>query len=349
MTPFNFYKVVNKSNLKKSDYIDLRLSLEELEYIPEKIKYFLDIGFIEDSSNEWRNASVIVDNSYEKVKYKFHGTSTSNLKESMPGLWRFLKYLNFEQDIDLSKADFSLKIKHGKNSEYKDKKRRYNIIAVRNKSTDSIYAMAINAIAKRFGLLAKETEYKVLRINGVAIGTVILEEDHKKEWFEREHGITNYSLIKSIDDWDTRDPGHLSDLDLTIEYKEIKTAGKQNFVALNKLEKLFNAINLKDINKIKSLIDIEDTAKYLALFSLVNNNHSITGDNLKYVYNFSTGKFRFIFRAEDGPRLMKGPMSNFNNELFNSVFTNNQNVKTHEILNYYYRMRSLDFSEIHHY
>ena len=331
MTPFNFYKVVNKSNLKKSDYIDLRLSLEELEYIPEKIKYFLDIGFIEDSSNEWRNASVIVDNSYEKVKYKFHGTSTSNLKESMPGLWRFLKYLNFEQDIDLSKADFSLKIKHGKNSEYKDKKRRYNIIAVRNKSTDSIYAMAINAIAKRFGLLAKETEYKVLRINGVAIGTVILEEDHKKEWFEREHGITNYSLIKSIDDWDTRDPGHLSDLDLTIEYKEIKTAGKQNFVALNKLEKLFNAINLKDINKIKSLIDIEDTAKYLALFSLVNNNHSITGDNLKYVYNFSTGKFRFIFRAEDGPRLMKGPMSNFNNELFNSVFTNNQNVKTHEI------------------
>ena len=28
---------------------------------------------------------------------------------------------------------------------------------------------------------------------------------------------------------------------------------------------------------------------------------------------------------------MKGPMSNFNNELFNSVFTNNQNVKTHEI------------------
>ena len=72
----NFYKVVNKSNLKKSDYIDLRLSLEELEYIPEKIKYFLDIGFIEDSSNEWRNASVIVDNSYEKVKYKFHGTST---------------------------------------------------------------------------------------------------------------------------------------------------------------------------------------------------------------------------------------------------------------------------------
>ena len=68
------------------------------------------------------------------------------------------------------------------------------------------------------------------------MGLKILEEDHKKEWFEREHGITNYSLIKSIDDWDTRDPGHLSDLDLTIEYKEIKTAGKQNFVALNKLE-----------------------------------------------------------------------------------------------------------------
>ena len=83
MTPFNFYKVVNKSNLKKSDYIDLRLSLEELEYIPEKIKYFLNIGFIEDSSNEWRNASVIVDNSYEKGKVQISWNLYFKPKESM--------------------------------------------------------------------------------------------------------------------------------------------------------------------------------------------------------------------------------------------------------------------------
>ena len=79
--------------------------------------------------------------------------------------------------------------------------------------------------------------------------------------------------------------------------------------------KLFNQEN---IEKIKRLIDIEDTAKYLALFSLYNNAHSLAGDNLKYIYNLSTGKFRFIFRSESHPRLMQVPLSSFNLGLFES-------------------------------
>ena len=73
------------------------------------------------------------------------------------------------------------------------------------------------------------------------------------------------------------------------------------------MELLFEAIKSQNIEKIKRLIDIEDTAKFLALFSLYNNAHPLVGDNLKYVYNLSTGKFRFIFRTENRPLLMKGP------------------------------------------
>ena len=61
-------------------------------------------------------------------------------------------------------------------------------------------------------------------------------------------------------------------------------------------------------------------AKYLALYTLFNNNHPLSGDNLKYIYNFSTGKFRLIFRIEDSARLMKGPISKFNYDLFNSAY-----------------------------
>ena len=87
---------------------------------------------------------------------------------------------------------------------------------------------------------------------------------------------------------------------------------------LAQMEILFEAIQSENIEKIKRLIDIEDTAKYLALFSLYNNAHSLAGDNLKYVYNLSTGKFRFIFRSESHLLLMKGPLSSFNLDLFNS-------------------------------
>ena len=84
------------------------------------------------------------------------------------------------------------------------------------------------------------------------------------------------------------------------------------------MELLFEAIKSENIKKIKRLIDIEDTAKYLALFSLNNNAHPLAGDNLKYIYNLSTGKFRFIFRSETHPKLMQGPLSSFNLDLFDS-------------------------------
>jgi hypothetical protein len=72
-------------------------------------------------------------------------------------------------------------------------------------------------------------------------------------------------------------------------------------------------------------------ANYLALYALYNNNHPLTGDNLRYIYNLSTGKFRFIFRAEDKPRLMQGPISKFNYDLFNSVYPEEMNILTQKL------------------
>ena len=329
MTPFNFYKVTLKNSIPKEKYIDLKISPDELKYIQEKIKYFLELGFIEDSSNEWRNASTLIDGEYEEIKYKFHGTSTTPLKNSRSKFWQLYKKFNIEEDIDLNKVHFSLKIKHKKKSKYRNNIRSYNIITTGDSA--SINVIAMNSIAKSMGLLAQEVEYNILRINGLEMGLFLFSEDFKKEWFEREHNITNYSIIKSIDDWDSREPGHISDLDLTIEYKEIKTIGPENNVALAKMELLFEAIKSENSEDIKKLINIEDMAKYLALYALFNNNHPLTGDNLKYIYNLSTGKFRLIFRVEDSVRLMKGPISKFNYDLFNSVYPEEWDLLSHKL------------------
>ena len=66
-----------------------------------------------------------------------------------------------------------------------------------------------------------------------------------------------------------------------------------------------------------SLIDYDYFAKYLALISLINDAHPITGDNLKYIYDFTNGKFRILFRQESGNAFpIRGSLENFNNSLF---------------------------------
>ena len=50
-----------------------------------------------------------------------------------------------------------------------------------------------------------------------------------------------------------------------------------------------NAYHKKEISvfagsQLRPNINIEDMAKYLALYALFNNNHPLTGDNLKYIY-----------------------------------------------------------------
>ena len=328
MTPFNFYKVTYKNSIPKEKYIDIKLSPDELKYMQEKIIYFMEVGFIEDRSNEWRNASTLINGKYEAIKYKFQGTSTTALKNSRSIFWQFYKKFNIEENIKLNKTYFSLKIKHKKNSKYRNNISRYNLITTGN---SNIAAVTINSIAKNMGLLANEAEYKIVRINGLDMGLFVFSEDYKKEWFEREHNITNYSIIKSIDDWDSKEPGHYSDLDLTIEYKEIKTIGGYNDIALTKMELLFEAIKSENSEKIKRLINIEDMAKSLALYSLYNFSHSLTGDNLKYIYNHSTGKFRLIFRMEGRPVLMKGPLSLFNYDLFNSYYSGDTDILTYKL------------------
>lgn len=317
MTPFNFYKVIYKNSLPTDKYIDIKFSPEELKYIQEKARYFVEIEFIEDSSNEWRNASILINGEFEKIKYKFQGTSTTALKGSRGIFCGIFKKLNIKKNCDFDLSYVSLNIKHNKNSKNLPTIRRYNLKNIAEGDQD-IAVIAMNSIAKNLGLLSADSEYKIVRINGLDMGLFIVTEDFKKEWFEREHNITNYSIIKSIDDWNTREPGHPSSLDLNIENQEIKTVGKSNDLALAQMELLFEAVKSENLEKIKRLIDIEDTAKYLALFALNNNGHPLAGDNLKYIYNLSTGKFRFIFRSESHPKLMKGPASLFNLDLFNS-------------------------------
>ena len=81
--------------------------------------------------------------------------------------------------------------------------RRFSLITY--KDDLDISTIIINKFASNFGLVAPYGEMVILKINDVDIGMYMLVEHHSKEWFEKFHKITNYSLFKSNDDWDRKE------------------------------------------------------------------------------------------------------------------------------------------------
>ena len=136
----------------------------------------------------------MIDGKFEGVKYKFQGTSITPLIKNKNIFSGVLKKLNIGTDSNFDMRHMSINIKHKKKSKNLKNIRRYNLKSSMN--DQDITVIAMNSIAKNIGLLAPESEYKIVRINGLDIGLFIFTEDFKKEWFEREHNIQifNYKI-----------------------------------------------------------------------------------------------------------------------------------------------------------
>ena len=110
----------------------------------------------------------------------------------------------------------SYKIKIKKKDPYYEKSRRINLITILEEAT--IATLASNSFAKKFGLLGFDSKIVPLRINGVlSRQPYIFYEDLKEEWLERDHQITNFSILKPNDDWDKKEDSHRSAYDLTFK------------------------------------------------------------------------------------------------------------------------------------
>ena len=328
----NFTRVIKRKGVSSDSYIDLSLSGDDLNHISNSIKLFIDDGYIRDQLNPWRKAKIIIDGKKEKVKYKFHGTSVSPLKNDISFQFKdIIKSLGFYNSVNASPINagtFSLKIKHNKDSNYFNLMRRYNLISHHDDA--EISTIIVNKIASKLGLMAPHGRMVILRINGAEVGAYMLVEAHNKEWFEREHQLTNYTIFKSNDDWDRKNErSHASDTDLYIENKKINTISQESPVALGSLELLLNSIRNEDVGQIKKMIDIDYMAKYMALLTITNDNHPIAGDNLRYIYNHSTGRFKILFRVEGHILENTKSILEFNRSLFQSPYT--QDLETFKL------------------
>lgn len=313
-------------------YVNLFLSGSDLKDLETDIKIFQNSGFIKDEENTWRKAKELVNGRKIKIKYKTHGTSISSTKNSQPNLWGFIKSLIGIDDYSpISSGGVSFKIKYPKSEPYKDYMRSY--ILKSHKDSFNLSKIALNKIASNIGLIAPYGEVVILKINGSEISPYYkIENYNSKEWFERTHNLTNYTSIKSNDDWDHAGPArHASRTDLFIQDKEVNGSSARHDVALGALDNLFGAIKNNDVNKIKDFIDLEYTAKFMSMLAIVNNLHTITGDQIRYIYDHSNGKFRFLHKLENFTYRVTGSVADFNPNLFKSPAAQNEDSKTYKL------------------
>ena len=322
-------KKIKRNDLNDKEIVDLALSSADLKQLQMKLNEFIKEGFIRDEINVWRKAEVLIDGEWQDVRFKIHGTSVTPLRRSI-GFWDKVKdRLGLqEKTVPINRGGYSVKIKHDLGSQYRNLMRRYNLITAYDEI--EVPTIAINKIASHLGLIAPFGKMVILRINGSAVGQYMMVESHNKEWFERDHNLTNYSIIKSNDDWDHKGLRHDSDTDLQIQDKEISGTSINSDVALGALKLLFDAINNNDIAEVKRLIDVDYMSRFMALLTITNNSHPITGDNLRYIYDHSTGRFKLLFRVEDKIFLNDGNISEFNSKLFNTI-EGYSGAKTHKL------------------
>ena len=272
----DFRRIFKGIYVADTDYIDLKFSRGDMEYLQKSKDGAIQKGFIIDNNNPWRTGEILLDKDLVKLKFKLHGTSASPLK----------------------RGGISLRLKHNKEPPYYLNMRDFKLITAYDEA--DISTVVINNLANYIGLISVKRDFKILRLNGNDLGLYQLEEHHSKEWFERNSKLTNYTIIKSNDDWDRKEvDAHISNTDLWIENKEFKTSSDHPEIALGALENLLLSVKTESIEDIKKLIDLDYWAKFVAFFSIVNNNHPITGDNLKYIYDHTKGNFLVLFRLED--------------------------------------------------
>jgi hypothetical protein len=303
----NITRIYDKIKFEIPSTIDLEMSQSDVSFINNQIEIFKKKGFVKDELNYWKNAKIKSDGKDYPIEFKFNGTSVSPLK----------------------KGHFSLRIKYKKDKKI-NQIREFNLIKIYFDSDENIPTIIFNNLAKDFHLLSPMGETKILKINGVNIGFYYLQERHSDEWFEINE-ITNYSILKNNDDWDKKSKSsHTSDLDLNEKNIEISGNGHDAAISLGAIKNLFDAIKKNEINKILNLIDVDYFAKFLALKTLINDNHAITGDNIKYIYDFTNGKFKILFRQESAAI---NPITSSVEDFNKSLFINNsyKNTLSHNL------------------
>jgi len=209
-------------------------------------------------------------------------------------------------DEEKYKANIKL---HGNTFNDVTKKRAYSVKIKKEKLFENTRKFSLNvleeeSIAALFGYelskryLGFDVKKEIVRvkINGVDNGLYCLIEKMSKELLEK-NGYAGFDVLQSKDEWTDQYGGSHGQLfSEELEYTSTKSFSKKDSSAmLLRYEKLYEA---KSYDEIKPFFDLDYFARFEAMRILVGDEHMILFDNLRLLYNNSSGLFYPYFRTE---------------------------------------------------
>jgi len=307
--------MIKRGGVQDINSINLSLSYQDLTTFRDY--YYNSInneGYLPDIGNDWRKAKINFPNNDElRIKIKLHGTSASPIKNSI-GFINSVKYRiknslsNTEEFpkkyIDITKGGYAFKVKLRDDEVYQGIS-RMNLLAPADDWT--IVGNALNKYMSSIGIITTYGTFYNIFANGSDIGLYLGIENISKSILERNFQITNYAILKNVDDWNKAwGPGHTSPTEFNSGDIEQSGEPLTQKIALYQLNRLFQAMSDSDYDTIKTIIDIEYFAKVYAGIILTGDAHPLFGDNTRYIYDFSTGVFKVAYRLEGAPNEVSG-------------------------------------------
>jgi len=292
---------------KASNSWNFELSYEDLKEFSKPFSTALSDNriFLSDEDKKWRKSDVtIAGQKFKSAKVKISGTSITPFKQSLSWIYKLKLWISGVDVYDPTVVNYSYKVKL-KSDKLRNGVRRFTLNTAGDQWDAS--TIVLTNIAKEWGLIASKLMVEQVFINRVDAGLFLISEDIGKELLEREHRTTNYGIYKSNDEWDkSLNKRHVSFTDYTYLDKEQGGMVPATEYGLTKLGQLFKILDNEDLKELKSRIDLDYFAKISALEILYGNTHSTIGDNVKYLYDFSSGLIYTSFRIEGNIKELRG-------------------------------------------
>jgi parallel beta-helix repeat protein len=315
--------IFNTSTCKnKLDTYKFTLSNSDTKFFKKAIKDNFKTGYMAEKSSKEQKVELAYKNKNYKVKMALRGDA--------PNHWNSEK--------------ISFKIKTSKDNAIDNKTKWSFIIAC---DRNYFIPQFSNFAAKKLNLPALDTKLGFVTINNKEKGIYFIEQGVNTEFLET-NGFSNCFVVKLNSPWskdhspqfDKDKPqtlswpwsagleyGHTTPFNLEISNLDDINSEQEQAIKY-RVNQLFSAIKNNNIKTISSMIDSKNIGAYMAVLSLMGSAHDASGDNLRFIYSLTSGKFSLIPRFEgmvEELRIENGSFeSSINTKRFNPMLFNDK-------------------------
>ncbi len=274
------FQPIEQINYDKLPVFDLELSRKNINYINDVISRALDqsnnihsLGpFISIYDNDFiddTKSKLFYNGEEYNVKVKLHGVADDN-------------WINPKK---------SYSIKTSKEKFFKNI-RRFKLIILEEQSIQTLFSYYLSKVMGYFNV---STEIVRLRINGIDQGLYLFEETLSKETLERNE-LPGVDVIKALDEWTHQyNTGHLTPFTHEVANQNFDNISGKDLGQILLFKELISASSYREL---EHLIDIDKFALFEAMRIIFATDHAIAGDNLKLLFDTTSGKFFPFFRME---------------------------------------------------